>query len=181
MGTQWHCKSQPRKPTMLSGSILERAMLQQKKNTGSALREYTGDHRARTWRERNSRQREQCATDKRHQWARDTWRGGTVGGGGEPQAVLRAPSPRQCSRLPRPTLPAPRQHSLPSTVSQKRVFTLFIVCSSSNFNINSTWAGLFDVCFVPYFSLRAKIKLNSNSQYIHLLTECTFKPLQSHK
>ena len=100
MGTQWHCRSQPRKPTMLSGSILERAMLQQKKNTGSALREYTGDHRARTWRERNSRQREQCATDKRHQWARDTWRGGTVGGGGEPQAVLRAPSPRQCSRLP---------------------------------------------------------------------------------
>lgn len=65
--------------------------------------------------------------------------------------------PRQaCSRLPinleSPASPwsgspAPWQRFLPSTMSRKRFFTLFIVCSSSNFNINSTQAGLFDVLF----------------------------------
>lgn len=169
MGTRWHCRSQPRKPTMLSGSIPERVVLQQKNRDWVGSQGYTGVHRARTRQERNSRQREQCATDKRHQraqtlgeaaqWsgaggspsqrsrlpaARST--GGTVGEG-EPQAVLRAPSPVSAAASLRPTPLAPRQHSLPSTVSRKRVFTLFIVCSSSNFNINSTWAGLFDVLF----------------------------------
>ena len=67
--------------------------------------------------------------------------------GGSPRQCLGPHPPDSAAASPRPTPPAPRQHSLPSTVSQKRVFTLFIVCSSSNFNINSTWAGLFDVLF----------------------------------
>lgn len=158
MGTRWHCESQPRKQAILSGSILQRAMLLPEEQTRGRL---SGIHRCSQGQDLAGKEfqadrivchREGAAVSPRH-LERPHGRARV-----EPQSVPMAPSspasmqpPARQPRSPASPWASPFTGSmatpLPSTVSWKRIFTLFIVCSFSSFNINSTQAGLFDVLF----------------------------------